>query len=201
MPPALHTSKGMDRPPRWFFGLTPEHTPTLAPYEEPIRPHLSERMREPVTCFHSSFCSRNCNKSLPEFLTDFSCFRRTRTMVGSILSGIVMDSCPLPRRGSGHVQDHGMKPPCDPRAPESRFSVTAGGKSAFLAPGGLRILIWAMLSSPLCPLLVLSFRESGHQAATTSLLPACETCPLWPRAHLTGDKQKCRGSPDGRFIS
>lgn len=135
MPPALHTSKGMDRPPRWFFGLTPEHTPTLAPYKEPIRPHLSERMREPVTCFHSSSCSRNCNKSLPEFLIDFSCFRRPRTMVGSILSGIVMDSCPLPRRGSGHVQDHGMKPACDPRTPESRFSVTAGGKSAFLAPG------------------------------------------------------------------
>ena len=50
MPPALHTSKGTDRPPRWFFGLTPEHTLTLAPYEEPIRPHLSER-----TCYLFSF--------------------------------------------------------------------------------------------------------------------------------------------------
>lgn len=65
--PALHTSKGTDRPPRPLFGLTPEHTPTLTPYEEPICPHLREQTRGPVTCFHSSFCSRNCNKSLPEF--------------------------------------------------------------------------------------------------------------------------------------
>lgn len=78
-------------------------------------------------------------------------------MDGSMLSGTVMDSCPLPRRGSGHVRDHRTKPPHDPSAPESRLSVTAGGKSAFLAPGGLRILIWAMLSPPPCPLLILSF--------------------------------------------
>ena len=97
----------------------------------------------------------------------------------------------------------------------SCFSITTFGKSAFLAPGGLRTLMQPSLSSlpfvlfpspfSLSPLSfslswnfsllrslsfltsVLSFWESGHQTATASLLPACETCSLWPAvAHLDG---------------
>ena len=42
-------------------------------------------------------------------------------------------------------------PVADPRPPESRFSITTGGKSAFPAPGRLGTLTWAMPSPPLCP--------------------------------------------------
>ena len=84
------------------------------------------------------------------------------------------------------------------------LTVPMFGKSAFLAPGGLRTLIQTTLPSPLCPFLltvatvpspsspfVLSFREVGPWSATASLLSACGTSSLWPPvAHLDRDQQR-----------